>query len=879
MSLDGHEAGDLHRWIVPLDRPDTTRATVGGKAANLGRLAASGMPVPQGFVVTTAAFRAFTAANDLGVFTDPNRILGDHAGDDAESEADQIQARFGAGTMPPELDQAIQAAYESLGGGPVAVRSSAVVEDALDHSFAGMARTELHVTDAASVTREVIRCWASLFSSEAIAYLRRSGQRPNELIMAVIVQVMIDADASGVLFTADPVTGRRTEMLVEATRGLGDALVSGQVDPDRYRLDAVDGRVLDVSLGADGARGRVLTDRQLVELAEVGRRAHRSLEGPQDIEWSIRGDRLFVLQSRPITSLYPVPEGLTADPLHVLISYASNQGVTDPITPLGQDGIQLINLGAGRAFGRGRPDEDQLFRVAGGRLWIDVTRMFRSRIGRRIGRGLLAALEPGARASLRSLEQDRRLAVGGRISPSVLLRVVGRSAPMVVDLVRALAQPERQRHVLEAAVEEELVRAEARFERSETLEERVAVAEEELVRVFEHLLGLFVPRYWAGAGSQMVLHRLARSVPGGTEYALAATRGLPHNVTTAMGLELWRTADVIRSDPEARTLFLESSPEDLAERYLAGTLREPAQSAVATFLNRYGMRGVGEVDLGRPRWSDEPAPVMQALQNYQQIDEPALEPDAQFARAAETAQAAIDDLATALRATRGGWLRAEVARFAAGRMRALTGVRELPKFLSANVRGFVHRSMYESGRDLAAGGILQDADDVFYLHFPELEVLARGETRDWKALVDDRRASHARETLRRQIPRLMLSDGQVFYESADVLDDEGGPTLVGDPVSPGVIEGTVRVLDRPGMEPVSPGEILVCRGADPGWTPLLLVAGGLVMETGGVMTHASVVAREYGVPAVAGVPHATERLETGQRIRLDGTTGRIQTLA
>ncbi len=902
MKVPGQVTADVtaerDRWIVPLDQPGSTRAIVGGKAANLGRLAVSGMPVPPGFVVTTAAFRAFVAANDLAAAIQPDRILGEDAGGDAEGEARQIQERFRAGTMPPALSRAIQGAYESLGGGPVAVRSSAVVEDAVDHSFAGMADTELDVAGAAGVMAAVVGCWGSLFSSQAMAYLRRSGQRPNELAMAVIVQTMIDADASGVLFTADPVTGRRTEMLVEATFGLGEALVSGQVEPDRYRLGAVDGRLLDVSLGAkevpvplrssggsettvepQAPLRRALTDLQLAELAEVGRHTQRLLEGPQDIEWAFRGDGLFVLQSRPITSVFPVPEELGADPLHVLISYASNQGVTDPITPLGQDGIQLVNLGAGRAFGMGRTDEDQLFRVAGGRLWIDITRLFRSRIGRRIGRPLLAALEPGARASLRSLEQDRRLAVGGGVSPSSLLRVVYRTVPMVVDLMVALAQPERQRRVIERAVEQELARAEARFDGAESLEERVAVAEQELIRVFEHLLGLFVPRYWAGAGAQMVLHLIARGVPGGSEQALAATRGLPHNVTTAMGLELWRTAEVIRGDFEARRLFLEVSPEDLAERYLAGTLHEPAQSAVATFLARYGMRGVGEVDLGRARWSDEPATVMQALQNYQQIDEEAHNPDLQFARAAEAAHGAIHDLTSALRATRGGWLRAGLARVAASRMRALTGLRELPKFLSANVRGFAHRSMLQSGRQLAAAGILDRADDVFYLHFRELEVLARGEEREWRALVADRRAVHAREMRRRQIPRLMLSDGQVFYESADPADDEGASTLVGDPVSPGVIEGTVRVLDHPGMEPVSPGEILVCRGADPGWTPLLLVAGGLVMETGGVMTHASVVAREYGVPAVAGVPYATERLESGQRVRLDGTRGRVQTLA
>ena len=887
-------------WALPLDGPTPTRASVGGKAANLGRLAAAGLPVPPGFVVTTDAFRAFVAANHLEGTLQPDRILGGDVARDVDVEAARIQDRFAAGTLPPTLDREIQEAYDSLGGGPVAVRSSAVLEDAVDRSFAGMADTALDVVDVAAVTSAIVGCWSSLFSARALAYLRRSGERPADLGMAVIVQAMIDADVSGVLFTADPITGRRTEMLVEATFGSGAPLVSGQVEPDRYRLDAADGRLLDVSLGSKtipvgppsggstetvdephAPLRRALTDLQLSELADLGRETQRLLPGPQDIEWAVRGDGLYVLQSRPITSLYPVPEELGPDPLHVFISYAANQGVTDPITPLGQDGIQLINLGAGRAFGMGRTEDDQLFRVAGGRLWMDVTRLFRSRIGRRFGRALVAAFEPGAQARLRTLEQDDRLAVSGGLPPSWLPRVVRRAVPMLVDLVVALARPERQRRVMERAADQQLTRAEARFASAGSLEERVAVAEQELVGVFEHSLGFFVPRYWAGAAAQMVLHLLARGVPRGAELALTATRGLPHNVTTAMGLELWRTAEVIRGDPEARRSFLESSPEELAEHYLAGTLLEPAQSAVTAFLGRYGMRGVGEVDLGRARWSEEPAPIIQALQRYQQTDDAALNPDVQFAQAAGAADGAIRDLTSALRGNRAGWLRAELARVAAGRMRALTGLRELPKFLSVNVRGFARRSMLESGRELVAAGILDRADDVFFLHFRELERLARDDGRDWKGLVADRRAAHAREFSRRQIPRLLLSDGQVFYESADVSaapDDEGASILVGDPVSPGVVEGSVRVLDHPDVETMTPGEILVCRGADPGWTPLLLVAGGLVMETGGVMTHGSVVAREYGVPAVAGVLRATERLENGQRVRLDGTRGRIETL-
>ncbi|MGD8794673.1 MAG: PEP-utilizing enzyme, partial [Anaerolineae bacterium] len=334
----------------------------------------------------------------------------------------------------------------------------------------------------------------------------------------------------------------------------------------------------------------------------------------------------------------------------------------------------------------------------------------------------------------------------------------------------------------------------------------------------------------------------------------------------------------IGDDEAAATHFAATPAEGLAAEYRGGSLPAAAQAALADFLDRYGMRGVGEIDLGRPRWREAPAPVMRTVKSYLAIDDPALAPDVVFRRGEAEAQEAVERLVAGLRGTHRGRLKARLARWAARRVRALGGLRESPKFWAVRVMGAVRAGLLESGQALVEAGQLSHADDLFFLALGELEALASGEAQDWAALVTARREAYGREMGRRQVPRLLLSDGQAFYEGVAAPVDAVEGELTGSPVSPGVVEGVVQVVLDPHQAQLAQGEILVCPGTDPAWTPLFLVAGGLVTEVGGLMTHGSVVAREYGIPAVVGVSQATHRLQTGQRVRVDGTAGRITIL-
>ena len=290
-------------------------------------------------------------------------------------------------------------------------------------------------------------------------------------------------------------------------------------------------------------------------------------------------------------------------------------------------------------------------------------------------------------------------------------------------------------------------------------------------------------------------------------------------------------------------------------------------------MRQYGMRGLGEIDFGQPRWREDPAPVINTLKSYLEID-PAAAPDVMFARGEQSAAEAVEKMAALVRRQPGGWLKEKLVRAAARRIRLLMGARESPKFFAIRTMGIGRAALLEAGQGFAADGTIECPEDLAYLRISELESLSRHENQDWKALIAGRRAVFERERRRRQVPRVLTSDGRAFYEGMGANTDSGD-FLTGSPVSSGVVEGIVHVVFDPSQTRLAPGEILVCPGTDPAWTPLFMTAGGLITEVGGMMTHGSVVAREYGIPAVVGVHNATQQLKNGQRVRVDGTTGRI----
>ena len=897
--------------LLPLNTSTATLETVGGKALNLARLAQAGFPVPGGFLIPVAAYQQFVEENRLslkivaelaGSFLDQPSVL--------ETLSQAIRGWFAEGVMSPDLAAEIQDAYRDLGRPAVAVRSSATAEDLPDVSFAGQQDTFLNVTGERALLKAVVECWSSLWTGRAIGYRHRNHIGQAGLGLAVIAQVMVPSQASGVVFTANPLTGLRSEMVIDATLGLGEALVSGKVEPDHYVVDMRSRQVVLKQLGSkalvieslagggtlermgDASQVQALPDEQILALAEMCQRVADEYFAPQDIEWAWAGGKLFLLQSRPVTSLYPTVQGMPAYPLRVMFSLGAVQGILEPLTPAGQDAIRLALTGLGALAGYRLHYQDWgLLQIAGERLWMGFTSLVKNTTGRKFLIFIMDFVEPTVGYHLKPVMQEPDLQAQGGVSPKTVLHILRFAIPVASRMLLSIAFPRARRQRGMTIARRVLADLETRSHAQgadlySRLGERLALLKE-ITFVFPH----YLPKYFiaplaAGMASlNMVNHLLARflgttggDVAGLQQVMLELTRGVPNNVTTEMDLFLWETAQAIRKDPVSCHFFLENPPEELAEAYRAKTLPGAAQTAIEAFMEQYGVRGVGEIDLGRPRWREEPLQIMKVLVSYLIITDESKAPDTVFRQNAAGAEKTMAKMEAQIGQTRGGWLKKRLFRFATSRVRLLVGLRESPKFFIIRTMGIMRRCLQASGAELAAAGVLSDPGDIFFLNVEELEALSQGQLRDWKGIVGQHRRDFEREKLRRQIPTILLSDGRAFYGAPGPAAAEGDGALTGSPVSPGIVEGRVRVVLSPHETELQPGEILVCPGTDPAWTPLFLAAGGLVMEVGGMMTHGAVVAREYGIPAVVGVAQATTRLQTGQWVRVDGGTGRIEIL-
>ncbi|HEX2991145.1 MAG TPA: PEP/pyruvate-binding domain-containing protein, partial [Anaerolineales bacterium] len=405
--------------VFSFESPDVTLETAGGKGLNLARLTRAGFAVPRGFIISIEAYRTFVEANRwLSFIGSAGETLSAEDVSALEKRSAQIRAAFSVGAMPEEVESAIRAAYQAFAGIPVAVRSSATAEDLPDLSFAGQQDTYLNVAGEEELLKAVVSCWSSLWTARAIGYRLRNRIPQEDVALAVIVQEMVPSDVSGVMFTANPLTGLRSETVIDATFGLGEALVSGQVEPDHYVVDMPGNRIVSKRLGSkeistrsksgggvetkseDLSAQQALTDEQILQLAELGQSIEKEYGFPQDVEWAFAAGNLHVLQARPITSLYPIPEE-SHDPLKVWFSFGAVQGMLQPLTPLGQDSVRLVLAGAAALFGfRLNHETIDFARVAGERLWIRVDGLVRNPIGWRICQKLLPMVEPGAAAVL-----------------------------------------------------------------------------------------------------------------------------------------------------------------------------------------------------------------------------------------------------------------------------------------------------------------------------------------------------------------------------------------------------------------------------------------------------------------------------------------------
>ncbi len=870
---------------------------VGGKAANLGELIRAGLPVPDGFCVTTAAYEQASQQADLEPIL--HELATTNAGDTARLEQFAAAARAAllAVTMPAAIVEAIREAYhEPL---PVAVRSSATAEDLPFASFAGQQETYLNVIGIDAVLDAVRRCWASLWTDRAVSYRASNHIDARTVRLAVVVQQMVDAAVAGVLFTANPLTGRRHQAVIDANPGLGEAVVSGAVNPDHFVVNAASGEVVERHLGEKQLRIRArsgggteriesgeqsqlssLTGEQIVALAKLGMQIEAHFGAPQDIEWAIDDSgKVWLTQARPITTLFPLPADAPApeDTIRAYLSANVAQGVYGPFTPMGLAALRLLTASGATLAGFPPPNllaGPAFVKEAAERVFFDLTPMLRSTTFGPVLIQMMAHMETRSRVVLQRLASDPRFAPihtsRRAIFRKVLALLARTHAAPFINLVQALLDPKTARMRF-SRLQEQWRTLLSDLPGDASADERLTMLEHHVLEYFPSLLSSVLPVIGLVFGLPAVAGRLLDGLATDDELQ-TVRRSLPYNPTTEMDLKLWQVAQHLREETGVVTLFRERRPEQIAQGYREGTLPPVLQQELADFLRTYGHRGVAEIDLGLPRWSENPTYLLGVLANYLQLDNPEAAPDVQFQRVTQEAEAMVAELTR--RARKRGWLRAKLVHFCLRRIRDLSGLREAPKYTIVLLLAGMRRFLLSIGEELMRAGRLESAEDIFFITLAEAHEALGGQ--DMRARVREHRVSYERESGRRHIPRVLLSDGTEPEAEAQTM--AGATTdgiLKGTPASAGIVTAAARVILDPVGARLEPGEILVTPSTDPGWTPLFLTAGGLVMEMGGPMSHGAVVAREYGIPAVVGVPDAIERITTGQQITVDGSQGTV----
>ncbi|SEM78994.1 pyruvate, water dikinase [Paenibacillus sp. cl141a] len=853
---------------------------VGGKGVNLGELAKiEGIHVPEGFCVTTAGYQKAIEQNET--YQDLLGQLAMLKAEDRERIGEvsrKIRQIIMDAEIPADVVKAVTHYLSRYGEEHAyAVRSSATAEDLPHASFAGQQDTYLNIIGTEAVLQHIRKCWASLFTDRAVIYRMQNGFDHSQVYLSVIIQRMVFPQASGILFTADPMTSNRKLLSIDASFGLGEALVSGLVSADCYKVQdevIVDKRIAAKTLAIYGRQEggtetqliapdqqkiQTLTEQQILRLAGIGRQIEAYFGRPQDIEWCLADDVFYIVQSRPITTLYPIPEASDQEN-RVYISVGHQQMMTDPMKPLGLSFFLLTTPAP--------------MRKAGGRLFVDVTHQLAS---------------PNSREFfLKSMEQHDPL------MKDALMTIIERG-----DFINSLPDDNKEASPVKSSNAKPPAGAPPQFENEPTivndLIQRSQTSIEELKHNIETKSGtdlfdfilediqqlkkiLFDPQssavFMAAMNASSWINEKMNEWLGEKNAADTLSQSVPHNITSEMGLALLDVADAIRPYPEVIDYLQQVKHDDFLNELVTIDGGREARDAICDFLSKYGMRCAGEIDITRTRWSEKPATLIPLiLGNIKNF-----EPNASHRKFEQGRQEALNkeqELLERLNRLPDGEQKAAETKRMIDLVRNFIGYREYPKYGMVN-RYFVYKqALLKEAEQLVEAGVIHDREDIYYLSFEELHDIVRTNKLDYRMI--NKRKDEYKLYEKLTPPRVITSDGEIIvgeYKREHIPAE----AIVGLPVSSGVIEGRARVILNMEDADLEEGDILITAFTDPSWTPLFVSIKGLITEVGGLMTHGAVIAREYGLPAVVGVENATKRIKDGQRIRVNGTEGYVEIL-
>ncbi|PFR08449.1 phosphoenolpyruvate synthase [Bacillus anthracis] len=855
----------------------TQLSLVGGKGLNLGELSKiQGIQVPEGFCVTTVGYEKAVEQNEeLQTLLQQLTKLKKEERAQIGKMSKKIREVIMAVQIPTDVAEAV-AHYLSRFGKEhaYAVRSSATAEDLPYASFAGQQDTYLNIIGEEAILQHVRKCWASLFTERAVIYRMQNGFEHNQVSICVVVQKMVFPEASGILFTADPVTSNRKVLSIDASFGLGEALVSGLVSADNYKVK--EGEITETMIATkkiaiyavkeggtetkqiDPAQQQLqtLSEQQILQLVSIGRQIEAYFGCPQDIEWCLAHNTFYIVQSRPITTLYPIPEENDGGN-HVYISVGHQQMMTDAMKPLGLSFFLLTT--------------NAPMRKAGGRLFVDATQQLASPASRDYLINTLGKSDPLVRDALTTIiERDNFITL---LPDDEKGKSVGKSVPP------ANSQPEIENDPAivtnltqnsEASIEE--------LKRNMQTKSGVDVLDFILEDIQQLKKVLFNPQsiavIMAGMNASTWINEKMEQWLGEKNAADTLSQSVQNNITSEMGLALMDVADVIRPYQEVITYLQHVEDDSFLNELVQFKGGEEARDAILTFLNKYGMRCSGEIDITKTRWSEKPTTIIpMILNNIRDFEYGASK--RKFEEGLQEALKKEEELLNRLQQLPDGKQKVEETKRMIRNIRNFIGYREYPKYGMIN-RYFIYKqALLKEAEQLVQSGVIHEVDDIYYLTFEELHEVVRTNKLDYELIHKQKNDYKLYEKL--TPPRVMTSDGEIItgkYKRENLPAD----AIAGLPVSSGVVEGRARVILNMEEANLEEGDILVTAFTDPGWTPLFVSIKGLVTEVGGLMTHGAVIAREYGLPAVVGVENATKRIKDGQRIRVHGTEGYIEVL-
>ncbi|MCC2338170.1 phosphoenolpyruvate synthase [Bacillus tropicus] len=850
---------------------------VGGKGLNLGEISnMQGIEVPEGFCVTTVGYEKAIEQNE-NLQTLLQQLTKLKLEDRAQigEMSKEIREVIMAVQIPSDVVEAV-AHYLSRFGNEhaYAVRSSATAEDLPYASFAGQQDTYLNIIGKEAILQHVRKCWASLFTERAVMYRMKNGFEHNQVSICVVVQKMVFPEASGILFTADPVTSNRKVLSIDASFGLGEALVSGLVSADNYKVK--EGEITEAMIATkkvaiyalkeggtetkqiDPAQQKIqtLSEQQILQLAQIGRQIEAYFGCPQDIEWCLARNTFYIVQSRPITTLYPIPEENDGEN-HVYISVGHQQMMTDAMKPLGLSFFLLTT--------------NAPMRKAGGRLFVDATQRLASPASRDYLINTLGKSDPLIRDALTTVvERDNFITL---LPDEETEKSASKSKPPVSS------QPEIEN---DPAIVTELIKnSEASLEElkeSMQLKSGVDVLDFILEDIQQLKKVLFNPQsiavIMAGMNASTWINEKMEQWLGEKNAADTLSQSVQNNITSEMGLALMEVADVIRPYEEVIAYLQHVENDSFLDEFVQFKGGEKAREAIDAFLNKYGMRCSGEIDITKTRWSEKPTTIIpMILNNIRDFEYGASK--RKFEEGLQEALKKEEELVDRLQHLPDGKQKVEETKRMIRNIRNFIGYREYPKYGMIN-RYFIYKqALLKEAEQLVQSGVIHEVDDIYYLTFEELHEVVRTKKLNYDLIHKQKNDYKLYEKL--TPPRIMTSDGEIItgkYKRENLPVD----AIAGLPVSSGLVEGRARVILNMEDANLEEGDILVTAFTDPGWTPLFVSIKGLVTEVGGLMTHGAVIAREYGLPAVVGVENATKLIKDGQRIRVHGTEGYIEVL-